>query len=77
MSGRIFAAANDRRAGLLLVFGAAAALLVPLLPHAAARYAAVPVGLAMMWLGYSVWSVERSTVTANSPSRRLDLAAAK
>jgi len=67
----------DRRAALLLVAGAAATVLVPTLPHAVGRYAAVPVGLAMIWLGCSLWSVARRTVTADGATPRLDLAAAK
>lgn len=59
----------DRRAGLLLVAGALSTLLVPLLPHAAGRYAAVPVGLAMIWLGYSLWSVERGPATDHGEPR--------
>ena len=42
-------------AGLLAV----AALLTPaaaLLPHAIQRYAAIPVALAIAWLGYALWS---------------------
>jgi hypothetical protein len=42
-------------AGLLAI----AALLTPaaaLLPHAIQRYAAIPVALAIAWLGYSLWS---------------------
>ena len=30
-----------------------------LLPHALQRYAAVPMGIAMIWLGYSLWSERR------------------
>lgn len=40
------------------------ALLAPvaaLLPHATERLAAVPMGLAMAWLGYSLWSEQRET----------------
>ena len=50
-----------RRPALLL---AAAALLTPLaslLPHAIQRYAAVPVALALVLLGYAVWSGRRHT----------------
>lgn len=64
----------DRRAGLLLVAGALATLLVPLLPHAVGRYAAVPVGLAMIWLGYSLWTVERGPATGHG-ELRLDTSA--
>ena len=53
-------------AGLLAV----AALLTPaaaLLPHAIQRYAAIPVGLALAWLGYALWS-ERRREQASDPA---------
>lgn len=49
-------------AGLL----AAAAAVTPtaaLLPHHLQRYAAVPVGLALAWLGYALWSERRAHAT--------------
>lgn len=70
----------SRGAALLLVFGALSVLFVPTLPHAVGRYAAVPVGLALVWLGYSLWSEQRQTAIEPSPKRRsprLDLAAAE
>lgn len=66
----------DRWAALLLVLGAVLTPAVALLPHAIGRYAAVPVGLAMVWLGYSLWTLERRTVTAHRSGPRLDLPAA-
>jgi hypothetical protein len=48
----------DRRAGLALTVGALAALLAAVLPHDIGRYAAVPLGLAMIWLGYLLWKLE-------------------
>jgi hypothetical protein len=44
---------------------AVAALITPaaaLLPHALQRYAAVPMGIAMIWLGYSLWAERRREV---------------
>ena len=70
----------SRWAALMLVFGAVSTLLVPVLPHALGRYAAVPVGLALVRLGYSLWSEQREAATASVPDRRrarLDLAAAE
>jgi hypothetical protein len=70
----------SRWAALMLVFGAVVTLLVPLLPHAVARYAAVPMGVALVGLGYSLWSEQRETATASvsdGRSARLDLAAAE
>ncbi|MDF2730828.1 MAG: hypothetical protein K0T01_2617 [Acidimicrobiia bacterium] len=46
----------SRGAGMLLAIGAAAALLAGLVPHNVGRFAAVPVGLAFIWLGYSLWT---------------------
>ncbi|GER22933.1 hypothetical protein NCCP1664_14290 [Zafaria cholistanensis] len=55
----------SRGAGILLV---AAAALTPvagaLLPHALERMAAVPMGLALVWLGYSLWSDQRRNTAA-------------
>src|SRR5919202_3341462 len=48
-------------AGLLVV----AAVVTPaaaLLPHAIQRYAAVPTGLALAWLGYALWAERRAQV---------------
>jgi hypothetical protein len=53
-------------AGLLAV----AAVLTPaaaLLPHAIQRLAAIPVGLALAWLGYALWS-ERRRAQASEPA---------
>ncbi|MBV9175089.1 MAG: hypothetical protein JOZ81_33970 [Chloroflexi bacterium] len=66
-------------AGLLAI----AALLTPLaglLPHAEQRYAAVPVALALAWLGYALWSERRASASqvASAPaSAQLRPAAAK
>lgn len=54
-------------AGLLAV----AALLTPLaalLPHAQQRYAAVPVALALAWLGYALWSERRASASQAAPA---------
>jgi hypothetical protein len=45
-----------RGAGALLVLGAACTLVVPLLPHAVGRYAALPFAAALVWLGWSLWA---------------------
>jgi hypothetical protein len=55
-------------AGLLAV----ASALTPaaaLLPHQIQRLAAVPVGLALVWLGYALWSERREQVSEPSPGR--------
>jgi len=54
-------------AGLLAV----AATLTPLaalLPHAQQRFAAVPVALALAWLGYALWSQRRASASAAAPA---------
>jgi len=54
-------------AGLLAV----AALLTPLavlLPHAQQRFAAVPVALALAWLGYALWSERRTSTSEAAPA---------
>jgi hypothetical protein len=67
LGGLLFAIATLRArilprwpAGLLAV----AAVLTPaaaLLPHANQRLAAIPVGLALAWLGYALWSERRAS----------------
>lgn len=65
LGGLVFGIAT-LRAGILprwpagLLAGAAALTpLAALLPHATQRLAAVPVGLALAWLGYALWSERR------------------
>jgi hypothetical protein len=57
-----------RWAALTLVFAALSTLLVPALPHSVGRYAAVPFGVALIWLGWSLWS-ERGETTTTAPSQ--------
>jgi hypothetical protein len=54
-----------RWAGGLLAGTAALTPLAALLPHAIQRLAAVPMGLALAWLGYALWS-ERQEQTSES-----------
>ena len=60
----------SRGASALLAGGAVASLLVAVLPHAFERYAAAPVGVALVWLGISLWSQRPRTVTASAAQRR-------
>jgi hypothetical protein len=63
----------------LLAVAATLTPLAALLPHAEQRYAAIPVALALAWLGYSLWSERRasaSQVTPATASARLHPAAA-
>ncbi len=48
-----------RRAGVLLAIGTVLAPVAGLLPNASQPKIAIPVGLALAWLGYALWSEER------------------
>ncbi|MDQ0063004.1 hypothetical protein [Paenibacillus harenae] len=48
-----------RMAAGLLALGAVSTLAASLLPHPLDRFLAVPMGLALVWLGYSLWSERR------------------
>ena len=48
-----------RWAAGLLAITAALTPVAALLPHAVQRLAAVPMGLALAWLGYALWSERR------------------
>ncbi|MET4638168.1 hypothetical protein [Mycetocola sp. 2940] len=52
----------SRGAGILMIVAAAVTPVAgALLPHALERMAAIPMGLALIWLGYSLWSNVRKT----------------
>ena len=53
-------------AGLLAV-AAALTPLAALLPHAIQRLAGIPVGLALAWLGYALWSERREKTAQRVP----------
>lgn len=55
-------------AGLLAVAAALTPLAV-LLPHALQRLAGIPVGLALAWLGYALWSERRERAAEAVPGR--------
>lgn len=48
-----------RLAGVLLSFAAVVTLVAAIIPHPFDRILAVPMGLALIWLGYVVWSDTR------------------
>ena len=54
-------------AGLLAFSGPLAFIMVTLLPHQLERLAAVPMGIALAWLGYALWSERREP--ASEPLR--------
>jgi len=55
----IRAAVLPRWPAILLAFAAIITPAAALLPHALQRYAAVPMGIAVIWLGYTLWSERR------------------
>mgnify|MGYP001791661418 FL=1 len=69
-----------RWASALLAVGAVATLAIPLLPQVNFRLFAIPTGVAMVGLGYSLWREQRTPAAASVPSRvssQLDPAGAK
>ncbi|GAA1998471.1 hypothetical protein [Microbacterium pumilum] len=53
----------SRGAAVLLIVAAAVTPLAALLPHALERMAAVPMGFALVWLGYSLWMNSRTNAS--------------
>jgi len=56
-------------AGLLAFSGPLAIIMVALLPHQLERLAAMPMGLALVWLGYALWSERREQASEPVPSK--------
>lgn len=54
-------------AGVFAFGGPASAVIVSLLPHEFARIAAVPIGVGLAWLGYSLWSDQDENATESVP----------
>jgi hypothetical protein len=65
----------QRGAAALLAVGSVSAVAAAVLPHAVGRYAAVPVGIAMVWLGWSLWSEQRTSVAQAVAQRRVPVPA--
>lgn len=71
LGGLLFGIATVRAAvlprwpAIMLAFAAIITPAAALLPHALQRYAAVPMGLAMIWLGYTLWSERRRNRTSD------------
>ncbi|HEY0602829.1 MAG TPA: hypothetical protein VGD58_07955 [Herpetosiphonaceae bacterium] len=55
--------------GLLAVSGPLAIIMGVLLPHQVERLAAMPMGFALAWLGYALWSERREQVAESVPGR--------
>ena len=58
-----------RWAGGLLAITAALTPLAALLPHQIQRLAAMPMGFALAWLGYALWSERREQATETVPGK--------
>jgi hypothetical protein len=58
-----------RWAAILLVVGSALAPVAALLPPEHQPKVAVPVGVALAWLGYTLWSERREHAAASAPGR--------
>jgi len=58
-----------RGAGGLLAITAALTPLAALLPHQIQRLAAMPMGLALAWLGYALWSERREQAAESVPGK--------
>lgn len=56
-------------AGLLAFSGPLAIMMVTLLPHQLERFAALPMGIALIWLGYALWSEGRAQATQPLPGK--------
>jgi hypothetical protein len=54
-------------AGLLAISGPLAIIMVALLPHQLERLAAIPMGIALAWLGYGLWSERRAPASEPCP----------
>ncbi|MBU1174670.1 MAG: hypothetical protein KKH72_04645 [Alphaproteobacteria bacterium] len=65
----IRAAVLSRWPAIMLAFAAIITPAAAFLPHALQRYAAVPMGLAMIWLGYALLSERHRSTVAKSPGR--------
>jgi hypothetical protein len=54
-------------AAILALAGPLALIMVAVLPHQNARMAAMPMGIALAWLGYSLWSERRAPAVEPLP----------
>ena len=56
-------------AGLLAISGPLAFVMVLLLPHQFERFAAVPMGIALAWLGYALWAERCEPAAEPAPGK--------
>ncbi len=54
---------------LLALSGPLAGVMVALLPHQLERLAAMPMGIALVWLGYALWSERRENASEPLPGK--------
>ena len=75
----MFRGGCSRVGALLLAAGAAVTVVAAVIPHAAARILALPVGMALAGLGYSLWREQRApaALPVATVSTPLDPAEAK
>ena len=59
----------SRWAAGLLAVAAALTPLAALFPHEIQRYAGIPVGVAVAWLGYALWSERREHASEPVPGK--------
>jgi len=59
----------SRWAAALLAVSGPLAIIMSLLPHQIARLAAMPMGFALAWLGYALWSERRAPVSEPAPGQ--------
>jgi hypothetical protein len=59
----------SRWAAVLLAVSGPLAIIMSLLPHQIARLAAMPMGFALIWLGYALWSERRAPASEPVPGR--------
>lgn len=61
----------SRWAAILLIAASAVTPLAGVLPDETQRFLAIPVGVALVWLGYSLWSEQRRTTQLPAPLEQL------
>lgn len=58
-----------RWAGMLLALSGPLAIILTLIGHPINRIAAVPMGIALIWLGFSLWAERRTSVSETVPGK--------
>ena len=63
----------SRWAAVLLALSGPLAIIMSLLPHQIARLAAMPMGFALIWLGYSLFTERREEVSEPAPCKEVPI----